>query len=158
MRIEIEVPPDPGRLGRIVKAVRGRRIVVMQALGALAVVTAVLLLATRPFAPMMLGALGGGLALIAFPLLAARTASNRGIVNGEWHYTIDESGLVAQGPSITSSFPWGTFRGARVTATDVILFVDKASVLAIPRDRIPPDTHENLTLLLAAHGLLETHR
>lgn len=158
MRIEIEVPPDPRRLGRIVKAVHGRRIVMMQALGALGVVAAVLLLMTIPFQPAVVGVLVGGVVLVAYPLLAARGAGNRRIVNGEWRYTIDESGLVAQGPSITSSFPWGTFREARVTATDVILFVDKGTVLAIPRDRIPPDTHEKLTLLLAAHGLLEARR
>jgi hypothetical protein len=152
--IEIDVPADPARMARLTRAVLGRSFLRYRVVGAIVVVLAVASLALGGAVPLAVGLAAGGLALIVLPLLAGRRAPTRQLVDGAWHYSIDQRGVVARSPTVTNSLTWDAFVRAQVTPSDVLLFVAKRSLIGIPRASLPPAAEAELTRLLTARGLL----
>ncbi len=159
MPIEIDVPPDPRRLARLVKFALRRAIIVYRVIGLVALAGAVFGFVTKGLDPLAIALAAGGLATLAMPLISVHQSRKQGVtVNGPWHYTADGSGLVARNPVMVNSLAWAAFKKAEITATDVVLFVRPRGVVGIPRDRITPADQEQLTALLTAHGLLAPSR
>ena len=154
MPIEIDVPADPARMTRLTKAVLGRSFLRYRVVGAVVVVLAVASLALGEAVPVAVGLAAGGVALIVLPWLAGRRAPTRQLVDGAWHHSIDQGGVVARSPTVTNSFTWEAFVRAQVTPSDVLLFLAKRSLIGIPRAGLPPATEAELTRLLTARGLL----
>ena len=159
MFIQIDVPPDPGRLRRLIRGTLRRVILAYGAVGVLLIAGGVIAILTGRFGSTASWLIAGGIAALVLVVLIGRgPRGQKEIINGPWHYIVDETGVHVRSATITGSYAWAAFRSARVTGTDVVLHMGPRMIIGIPRDRIAPADQERLTALLTDHGLLAASR